>query len=431
MLAGMRWTYPLPPVETTPLPLTDEWRRVIADAIVELRELLPLPQGSAPPEILVTDMTTLPSDLLPPGYIPFGAYCNNPTPVVLVDEVLPPFLLRSLIRHELAHWAHDMAGVPDSEEFAAAFGRDPQLIAEMRADREALGLPKAAPGFVYRPERDGLGGIVWRLRLQQAKDLPRRTPRDLPTAASGVFDSDEAYEHFFIMSDRVFLFTEALLWLRFREFFASAKSAASSGSLTSDSGGGSTTVSGGGSTSGNPGGLPTDGGSAHIHQVAAWVSDTPGVYTKRKYTASGPTNMNIEAANANTIFVESEATHYHTLPGHTHSTPNHQHATPDHQHTVPGHTHGLVYGIFKETMPGSISVILGIYQKESPGEAWNLQVTVSGITDAEVLLDLTELGVTFGAGLWRLTLQSAAGQPNNGRLAVDVVGQAMGAVQAE
>lgn len=400
--------------------------------------------GSAsPPAIHLINMAAVPSALLPPTpEAPYGAYTGAS---ILVEQDLPPLALRSAIRHELCHWWQQITGrdVYD-ESFPSAFGRDPTFRRQLEA--HLAGRPPAPPGMTYALDRLDDGTLDWTLRPRSVRlvfhgateasltvrlgdevavALPAR--RGPALSNSGVFDSDEPFDHFFVLPDRIGLIVDAVAWFRFREFTAPAKSAVSSGTLTSDSGGGSTTVSGGGATSGNPGGLPTAGGTDHLHRLAAWVSDTAGAFTNRKYSTSNVPNINVEASNQNDIYVESEGTHFHTLPGHTHSTPNHQHATPNHQHTVPGHTHGLTYGIFKEAMPGSIDVNVGVYIHES--EAWQFLGTFSGIKETEIMLDLSPF--VDRAGLYRLTLQSAPAQPNGGRLSVDVTGFIMGAIQSE
>lgn len=99
----------------------------------------------------------------------------------------------------------------------------------------------------------------------------------------------------------------------------------------------------------------------------------------------------------------------------------------DHQHSTPAHGHGLTYGIFREVMPGSIDVTLGIYHKNLDGGSWNLLASVSGIDGAEVVLDVEDVlgDEELVAGLWRISLESAAGQPQGGRLAADVAGSAL------
>lgn len=78
-------------------------------------------------------------------------------------------------------------------------------------------------------------------------------------------------------------------------------------------------------------------------------------------------------------------------------------------------------------MPASHDVTVGVYRRRS-GAAWDLVVSLSGLTD-----DLEELILSQyvdGPGSWRLAIQSAVGQPNNGRLAVSVSGQVIGAIKS-
>ncbi len=121
--------------------------------------------------------------------------------------------------------------------------------------------------------------------------------------------------------------------------------------------------------------------------------------------------------------------HSVSVPSHSHSTPDHSH--PAHAHDVPNHTHGLTYGIFKEPMPSSINVNAGLWRKPFTGGAWQLVTSISGLTQEEQYVDVTSEFVDDPSGLWRLTFQSAAGQPQGGRLTVDVVHDAWGAIQSE
>ncbi len=413
----MSWvTPPLPPVATEPLPLTDDLRDAIDGALAELNAIARI--AFAPP-IRLAEMDDLPAELVPPGV--WGLYANNPRPVIIAQRGLPAFMLRSLIRHELVHWWQDRNGFPPDEGFPTMFGRDDRFRADLQAHMAGLGLDAAPMGWAYRPERDGRGGIAWQLR-PRAVVVVHHGAGGFPAAASGVFDSDEAHEHFFIVPDRVHTMIECLVWLRFREFEAPAKSAATSGTLTSDSGGGATSGSGGSSS-------PTSAGSAHRHIWASFVGATPGGYALDKFrgTDGGGTDHFFDLAVASSSSIET----FTEDPSHTHGVTigSHSHSTPDHQHSVAGHTHGLTYGIFKEPMPASIDVILGCYWKAEVGDAWQLRGSISGIDEEEVLLDLIEL-VDFDPGLWRLTFLSASGQPQGGRLTVDIHGIALGAIQS-
>lgn len=230
----------------------------------------------------------------------------------------------------------------------------------------------------------------------------------VPFSFSGadVFDTTDTMDVFLFVPDRMYVCIESKALLRFREFFASAKSAVSSGSLTSDSGGGSTTTSGGGSTSGSS--ATTFGyilePDTHHH------SDPQGGSTGDQQIGG--------TGNLVTGFTGSL--------NHTHSTPNHAHATPDHQHTVPGHTHTLVYGVLKETYPVSHSVTLKVYELEAG--AWVLRATVGSLTADIEEVDLT--AYLTGPGNWRLELKSDAAQPNGGRLGCDISGYVLGAIQS-
>ena len=245
---------------------------------------------------------------------------------------------------------------------------------------------------------------------------------------SGVIDSDEPANFFVSISDRINVIAEAIVWLRFREFWAPARSASASGELTSNSGGGSTSGASSASSSDSGGSsTPTSSNdSAHYHTWADWRSgdDTAGAFTNRKYYDSNSAAFNLEGPASDLQSLGGTPhTHTVTIGGHTHGIA-HTHTTPSHQHTTPTHTHDLTYGIFKETLPASWSVTMRVYKREN--SSWSLVDTVAGLTSETHELDLA--GAITGSGLWRLEFQSAAAQPNNGRLAIDVAGQVLGAI---
>jgi hypothetical protein len=65
---------------------------------------------------------------------------------------------------------------------------------------------------------------------------------------------------------------------------------------------------------------------------------------------------------------------------------------------------------------------------ERSGSTWTAVVSLSGLTDDLEEVDLSSY--VDGPGSWRLEIQSAASQPNNGRLAVSVSGQVIGAIKS-
>lgn len=235
-----------------------------------------------------------------------------------------------------------------------------------------------------------------------------------PFGGPTLFDSDEPGELFFVLGERVKAIAELIVWIRFREFWAPAKAAASGGGATSGS---QSTPSGGGSTSG-----AHDDTHSHIwarHLNNGGIAGTARTY-EPGFNAGGVSQVELET---NTGSDNLRTSTVGTL--HTHSTPAHTH--PSHDHTVPGHGHDLDYGIFREALPGSIDVNLGIYRRELEGGSWDLLASVSGIEEAEVAFDFEDVieDEELVAGLWRVTLQSAAGQPQGGRLAADVAGTAL------
>ena len=63
------------------------------------------------------------------------------------------------------------------------------------------------------------------------------------------------------------------------------------------------------------------------------------------------------------------------------------------------------------------------------GSTWTLQgSTITGLTADSIEQDLS--AYVTGPGKWRLVFQSAAGQPNGGRLGVHLSGYLLGAIQS-
>jgi hypothetical protein len=242
----------------------------------------------------------------------------------------------------------------------------------------------------------------------------------MSNSSSGVFDSATTHDYFFIVSRRIFVIVEQSFWLRFREFTAPATAAASGGGSTSTS---ASTPSGGGSTSGSGGSSsPTsDAAAAHRHMMFAFALAGPISSTVDEHNARDGSGTpvfvyfgNGSDADLHTWTADGAHSHLVTVPAHTHSTPAHTH--PAHDHDVPSHTHGLTYGIFKEPMPASIDVNIGLWHKPFEGGSWTLLGSISGIDEPEVFVDLTSfVPVGDPSGLYRLTFQSAPGQPQGGR----------------
>jgi Siphovirus ReqiPepy6 Gp37-like protein len=218
----------------------------------------------------------------------------------------------------------------------------------------------------------------------------------------GQFDTDDTAEAHVWIPDRVSFVVRAEVAVMIRPFKAPAKAATSSGTLTSNSGGGSTSGSSSASSSNDE--------NIHKHLLATLTSATGGTVAAQgsvSKSGGGSALIELKAASADLPFGMQTAggeAHNHGIP-HTHSTPNHA-------HDVPGHTHGLDYGIQSEAMPGSWSVTLTVYERV--GASWTLRGTFAGLTAEDQEVDLTT--VITGPGRWRLDLQSAAGQPNGGRL---------------
>lgn len=111
---------------------------------------------------------------------PFGIYVHavGDKPMILVQRGLPPFVQRSLLRHELCHLAQDRAGrfeifdaghrgrwwVPPAatavadETEAAQFGRDARFLSERRTLERT-----APPGWTFVLSRIDKGQVGFRL----------------------------------------------------------------------------------------------------------------------------------------------------------------------------------------------------------------------------------------------------------------------------
>lgn len=215
-----------------------------------------------------------------------------------------------------------------------------------------------------------------------------------------VFDSTDTMDMLIYVPDEMVSVVKARVVLAFREFFAPA----------------TTVASGGGSTSGASSASTSGSGSAHSHEVLRYVNDIPGATTNRNYQGrdSGGSvyqvTLSTEGPGQSVYTYGAEASHTHGM-SHTHTTPNHSHA--------------LSYGIYKETFPVSHSVELRLY--EWSGTAWTLLHTVTGLTDD---VEDVDLGSYIDApGKYRVSLKSAAGQPQGGRLGCDAAGHVVGAIQ--
>lgn len=292
-----------------------------------------------------------------------------------------------------------------SETFAET--DDPEQVEvsiDVNSRRQELALEVQKPGQAARRS------IGVQNRQPQGQMVP------FSFGGADVFDTTDTMDVFLFVPDRMYVLIESRVLLRFREFFAAAKSAVSSGSLTSDSGGGSTSGASSASTSAS-----ANLGS-HSHLVGSFVSSTPGAFTNRRYATVDGGGMDFNIETNDVISFSSGTTsigvHDHTIA--------HTHTTPAHAHTVPGHTHTLVYGVQKEAYPASHSVTLKVYELEAG--AWVLRGTIPAL-----IADIEDLDLTAfigGPGNWRLELKSDAAQPNGGRLGADVSGYVLGAIQS-
>lgn len=222
----------------------------------------------------------------------------------------------------------------------------------------------------------------------------------VPMSINGadVFDSTDTMDILVYVPVEMLRVVKARLILSFREFFAPATAAASGGGATS----GASSASSSGS-----------GDNVHSHVMFDWVDDVPPALTKRHFSdpGTGIRDFAIEASSGADIVSDLVSV------SHTHGIP--------HTHTTPAHTHGLTYGVFKEAMPASHSVEVRVY--EWTGSAWSLLETITGLT-----LDVEEVDLDNSidaSGKYRISIKSAAGQPNAGRLGCDAAGFVIGAMQ--
>jgi hypothetical protein len=221
-------------------------------------------------------------------------------------------------------------------------------------------------------------------------------------AGSDVFDSDDTCHIGFWIPDRIQVLHEAKVLLRFRQFFASAKSATSGGGSTSGSGGSSTETT-------------ADGN--HAHEIGTAAADAGALTMRDVGGISG--HVRVE-----TDFTGAWNTSPEGLPGYGHT---HEVSVPAHTHSTPAHAHGITYGIYKEAAPATIAVDVTLWEYD--GDDWVLRYTFATITAWTSTLDL--MAGLAGPGAYELRFLSAAGAPNGGRLGVDASGFAFGAIQAE
>lgn len=273
-----------------------------------------------------------------------------------------------------------------------------------------------------------------------------------PFNAADVFDSTDTMDVFLFVPGRIYVMVEAKAQLHFREFFAPATAATSGGGATSGSGGSSTPTSGASSAASSASGgssAPTSGASSattttdnnavnHFHTIAS-SSGGAGAFTARKMQGNANSttgDFNLETATAGYIATNDTATvHNHSMP-HTHTvtigahdhTIAHTHTVTiaAHDHTTPAHTHGLTFGVHKEAYPASHSAELRVYERV--GAVWTLRSTLTGLTEDIEEVDLT--ATIVGPGSWKLSIKSAAAQPQGGRLGCDVAGYVLGAIKS-
>jgi hypothetical protein len=228
----------------------------------------------------------------------------------------------------------------------------------------------------------------------------------MTVSANGYLDSGSPMRAFIKVPAGVTDVQEAVVTLAFREFMAPATAATATATLTSVSSGTLTSASGGGSTSGSS------------SAASATTAGFPYTFATMGHAHGGGAAATwTNPASSVAIIDIPTSDHTHPIP-HTHSTPDHTHDVAGHTHDIAGHAHALTYGTYEEAYPGSHSVKLKVY--ESVAGAWALLHTSTSQTDDLVTLDLATW--IDGPGDYRIEVLSDAGQPQGGRLGLDLFG---------
>jgi hypothetical protein len=221
------------------------------------------------------------------------------------------------------------------------------------------------------------------------------------------FDTATASVTSLYIPDRLYVTIEARVAIDFDQYPMPVSAASSSG--------GSTVTSAASSAS-------TTAGKAHVHPFAVWNGNTPGAFTKRQfgaYKSGAIAYFNLETdALTSAGFLDTDQD---GAGGHAHNMPH------THDATLPDHTHPLTAGSSKEAYPASHNVTLNVYLLV--GTTWTQQgATITGLTTDAPVLDLT--AYITGPGRWRIVLQSAAAQPNGGRIGAHMSGYVLGGLQS-
>jgi hypothetical protein len=263
---------------------------------------------------------------------------------------------------------------------------------------------------VYNEQVRGLFGKLENKRFKNVSSGKAPQETGLPATLvpfgfniSGTFDENDFLSGLVFIPDVVIKVIQAKVVLSFREFFAPATTVSSGGGSTSGSGGSSSPTSG-------------SGDNIHSHVWAEYLDDTPSASTERDYGLGGTPSVHvtIKGPSSNLTTDVKSVTHTHTV------------TIASHTHSTPAHSHDLAYGVFKETMPGSLDVVLRVRLWD--GASFNQVGLETGIDDEVTELDLSDY-ITV-PGIYRIDIDSASGQPNDGRLGVDAAGYVVGAIQA-
>jgi hypothetical protein len=252
----------------------------------------------------------------------------------------------------------------------------------------------------------------------------------LTFSGSSVFDEDIDMEVMFDIPDRLFLIVEARLKVQLRRFWAPSKAASAGGASTETSGSSSasSSASGGGATSTSN--LPLET-TDHTHSIFSSTGAAHGYTTPTGYIGT-PGGMHLDLLTDGAAAIGTAVTpvpHHHdvNIPSHSHGIGH------THDVSLPSHTHGLDYGIFREGWPvdggGADDWRVHVYVDQLDGSSWD-QVWSDSIETGETFYEVDLSAIITEPGSWRIRLGSYIGHDNEGRLAADVWGSLVAALES-
>jgi hypothetical protein len=259
---------------------------------------------------------------------------------------------------------------------------------------------------------------------------PQGTLTFVGIADTVYFDSATPSVTGWYIPDRVNLAIECRLAIDFDSYPMPVSAAASGGGSTSGASSAASSASGGSSTptSGASSAATSADESAHNHTILSHIGAAGG-YGANKYQGANGNYYDLPSSGTQTLFSGDGSLHNHGM-AHTHVVTIGAHShTIAHTHDIDAHSHSLTPASTKEAYPASHNVTLKVYKLV--GATWTQQgSTISGITDDAPDLDLTAYIATDPRGRWRVGLQSAAGQPNGGRIGAHLSGFLVAAIQS-